>query len=315
MELPPDKVPDGLSADEYRKLGLRYSLMGRTAQASEAMQKSAAAKNSDESAPSREQMQFQSSAQFGASLISLFLKSAGSKQDRESGDSDSKADRFEELKVQLRNQKVPEEKIEEFVEGIRATLEQLKHARPEIPPRDVPQGLSAEEYYKLGKRYKEAGWMEQSRDALQFSIEADPEGETGLLAQRYLRTKLPLRPVPLLAEKENIVGFNQMFGGDLEVARKTFERLIRNYPDFEWPYGNLGSLLIRLGEIGPAIKILDLALQINPYYVNAWLHKARAMAIVSNYAGAQECLDRAAAADPDDHTIKSIKGLIDQMKD
>jgi tetratricopeptide (TPR) repeat protein len=316
MGLPPDEVPDGLSADEYRRLGLQYSLMGRTHEATEAMKKSAEAKALSGDVPSDEQMQYQAGAQFGASLISLLMKSMASKPEKENGGchSGNKKDPFEELRSQLKAQKVPEEKIEGFINTIRQSVDQMKHAKPDVPPRDVPQGLSAEEYLKLGKRYKEAGWMEQSRDALQYAIEADPEGETGLMAQRFLRTKLPRRPVPLVAERENICGFNQMFAGDLESAHRTFESLIKTYPDFEWPYGNLGSLLIRKGEPERALKILDKALDINPHYVNAWLHRARAMAILSKFVEAQECLDRATEADPDDHTVKSISTLIDQLR-
>jgi len=314
MGLPPDKVPDGLSADEYMRLGLQYSLMGRTQEAAEAMNRSAAAKGAEGDTPSDEKVQYQAGAQFGASLISLLMKSLVPNSDKENdGGSAGKKDLFEDLRSQLQAQKVPDEKIDEFIGLIRQSVDQMKHAKAGVPPRDVPQGLSAQEYCDLGKRYKEAGWMEQSRDALQFAIEADPEGETGLLAQRYLRTKLPRRPVPLVAEKENICGFNQMFAGDLESARKTFEGLIKTYPDFEWPYGNLGSLLVRQGEPERALKILDQALEINPHYVNAWLHRARAMAILSRYGEAQECLDRALEADPDDHTISSLKSLIDQL--
>src|SRR5271163_2557690 len=219
MGLPPDKVPDGLSADQYRRLGLQYSLMGRTHEATEAMKRSAEAKALNGDVPSDEQMQYQAGAQFGASLISLLMKSMAPNPDKGNGcDAGSKKDPFDELRSQLKAQKVPDEKIEEFINTIRQSVDQMKHAKPDVPPRDVPQGLSAEEYYKLGKRYKEAGWMEQSRDALQLAIEADPEGETGLLAQRFLRTKLPRQPVPLIAERENICGFNQMFAGDLESA-------------------------------------------------------------------------------------------------
>jgi tetratricopeptide (TPR) repeat protein len=317
MELPPNEVPDGLTASEYRKLGLQYSLMGKTLEATEAMQKSAEAKASAGEIPSDQQMQYQAGAQFGASLISLLMKSMVPGQDKENGDNPAepkKGDPFEELRSQLKAQKVPDEKIEEFVNTIRQSVSQMKHAKPDVPPRDVPSGLSCEEYYKLGKRYKEAGWMEQSRDALHYAIERDPEGETGFLARRFLRTKLPRLPVPLVAEKENICGFNQMFAGNLETAQKTFESLIERYPDFEWPYGNLGSLLVRKGEFERALKVLDKALQINPHYVNAWLHRARAMAILSRFEAAQECLEKATVADPEDQTVKSIKTLIDQLK-
>src|SRR5690606_1248922 len=62
------------------------------------------------------------------------------------------------------------------------------------PPREVPDGLNAEEYYDLGVRYKEAGWTEQARDALNAAIELDQDGEFGKKALLYRRTKIPLRP-------------------------------------------------------------------------------------------------------------------------
>ena len=90
--------------------------------------------------------------------------------------------------------------------------------------------------------------------------------------------------------------------------------MIHTYPDFEWPYGNLGALLIERGEMERALKILDQALEINSYYVNAWLHKARALALMSDFEAAQVCLKRAADADPDDQTIGSIARIIEELR-
>ena len=36
----------------------------------------------------------------------------------------------------------------------------MTHSEP--PPRDVPQDLTAAEYFELGLKYKEVGWTEQA---------------------------------------------------------------------------------------------------------------------------------------------------------
>src|SRR5260370_23231543 len=77
------------------------------------------------------------------------------------------------------------------------------------PVYQVPHGLSAAQYFELGKQYKAAGWPEQARDALTRSINADPQG-IGKKAQIYLRAYIPRDPVSNAAVQQNIAGYNQM---------------------------------------------------------------------------------------------------------
>jgi tetratricopeptide (TPR) repeat protein len=311
VELPPEKLPEGLSAEEYRRLGLRYTLMGKAQLAAEAMARSSKVKlNNPDVQASEQEVQYEAGMRFGASLLSAVMKA----MQNDEGERSENDDPFEDMRSQLRALNVPEAVAEEQIRSIRESLEKLRNPDDNIPPQEIPEGLTADEYYKLGLRYKEAGWTEKARDSLQLAIEADPEGETGILAQRFLRTKIPRRPVPMVAERENIAGYNQMFAQDWRAARQTFEDLIRTYPDFEWPYGNLGALLIERGETERALKILDQALEINPYYVNAWLHKARALALLSDFEAALACLKRATDADPDEQTIASIARIIEELK-
>src|SRR5215467_3644062 len=95
----------------------------------------------------------------------------------------------------------------------------------------VPDGLSAAEYFRLAKEYKAAGWPEQARDALTRSIKADPEG-IGKKAQVYLTAYIPRHPVSSAAVQKNIVGFNQMAQGDLAAAIRTFLECIQEFPNF-----------------------------------------------------------------------------------
>ncbi len=181
------------------------------------------------------------------------------------------------------------------------------------PPREVPEGLSPDEYYRLALKYKELGWTEQARDALSLAIEGDPEGKTGGKAQRFLRTKIPRYPVPFYAEQKNIEGFNLSAGGYEAEAIEAFEELIEEFPDFEWPYGNLGALFIRRERPDLARKILEKAVLINPYYVNGWLHLTRARALLGEVEGARAGLKRIQEIDPDNPAAAELKRLFETL--
>jgi tetratricopeptide (TPR) repeat protein len=184
-----------------------------------------------------------------------------------------------------------------------------------LPPREVPEGLSPEEYFTLGKHYKAVGWTEQARDALQFAVEQGAETTAGEEAARFLRTKIPRFPVPLYAEQRNIEGFNQMNAGGVDAAKEIFEELIEEYPDFEWPYGNLSAILLQEGKTTEAIKLLDKALGINSYYVNGWLRMATARGLMMDFTGARECVDKALDADPNEVAALAMKDALQKMLD
>jgi Tfp pilus assembly protein PilF len=169
-----------------------------------------------------------------------------------------------------------------------------------LPPKKVPDGLSAKEYYELAIQYKQMGWTEQAREALTRAIANNPADEYSEKAKRYLQTKLPSQPVAREAEQKNIQGFNQMFGGDMKAAKQTFEELIVEYPNFEWPYSNLASIYLQEKRPQKAKELLDKALQINPNYVNAWRHLSEAYKLMGNEELAGECTTKIAELDSDD---------------
>lgn len=182
-----------------------------------------------------------------------------------------------------------------------------------LPPRDVPEGLSAEEYLRLGIKYKAMGWTEQARDALHFAIQAGSDPEIVESAERFLRTKIPRFPVPLFAEQKNIEGFNLMSTGNVDQAQELFEELIRDFPDFEWPYGNLAVLYLHTQKIEEAKELLEKSLAINPHYVNGWLHMATAKSLEADFSGARECVERALQADPTDVAARAMQDALDQL--
>lgn len=184
----------------------------------------------------------------------------------------------------------------------------------ELPPRDVPEGLSPKDYLSLGIKYKSLGWTEQARDAFTLAHEIDEAGDVGETARRYLKTKIPRYPVPLVAEQKNIQGFNLMAMGDTDAAKKTFEELIKQFPDFEWPYGNLSVIYLEDGQTLEAKELLARALKINPNYVNGWLQLATAKGLEEDYDGAEECVNRALESDPEDSLSMNMKKALTQLK-
>lgn len=324
MPMPPLEVPDGLSPEGYKRLATLYTLMGCQKQAVEAMNRccqtadlSSEDGGKDTNGEPKPETGMREGMRFGLSLLKLLRKTTREMEDengehpRTSEPEEDEGDPIAEMRQQLLSLGVKEDDVNKYLDGLIKSLDELKNSEP--PPREVPLDLDAAAYYELGLKYKEVGWTEQARDALRMAMEADPDGESGTRAQRFLRTKIPRFPVPLVAEQTNIRGFNQLFNGEQEAARETFEALIEEYPDFEWPYGNLGSLCIQLGELVKARRILKKALQINPHYVNAWLHLARAEALDERFSAAYECLERVNEIDPDDQNIQGIRQLIDQL--
>lgn len=228
-----------------------------------------------------------------------------------SGDDADSDEPLTAMKEQLLSIGLSEAEAQEYVQKLRQALADMTQAEP--PPRELPEDLTAEEYWQLAVRYKQVGWTEQARDALTTAIELDGDGPVGIKSRSFLRSKIPRYPVPLMAEQLNIQGYNQMFVNENE-AQRMFENLVKDYPDFEWPYGNLGSLLIKRGRLEKAQELLIKAVQINPYYINGWLHLSRVYAIQENFSAAEDCLQRVTAIDASDPNWKGIRDLVEQLK-
>lgn len=188
-----------------------------------------------------------------------------------------------------------------------------------LPAREVPEGLTAEQYLKLGQEYIKIGWTEQARDALQLSLDIAGGEEDGIKtaesAIKLLRSKLPRFPVPLYAEQKNIEGWNLLSTGSTAEARRIFEELIDEYPDFEWPYGNLSVLFLQSGETEKAIDLLKAALSVNKFYVQGWLHMATARGLELNFDAARKCVNEALAIDPDEVAALAMNDALERMRD
>lgn len=316
MSLPPDELPTGLSTREYRRLGIKYLLMGKNDQATEAFslgyEDTSASSNGEGSEDENVRRDYQQGARFGANLTNAVMKllQQHSSSDDEAGASSQ--EHLDDIRSQLAALGVPEDKVTKFIEELVEVVTVAGSEEP--PPRVVPTDLSPREFYELGVHYKELGWTEQARDALTYAIEGDSGGDWGTKAKRFLQARLPRHPVPLMAEQRNISGYNFMMAGDIAGAKEVFEALIAEYPDFEWPYGNLGFLYLGEGNISKSKKVLEKALSLNPNYLNGWLHLSRVRALSDEFAGAYECLEKAAAILPDNADAEKLREFIKELE-
>lgn len=135
-----------------------------------------------------------------------------------------------------------------------------------------PVQVSADDYYEQGLAYKKRGRIELARESLKKAIELDHVGMARKRAQHLLDTQLPREPVSQDAEQRNAIGFNQLAKHDVAAAKKTFEDLIHDCPNFEWPYLNLAMIHVQEEDDAAAVPLLEKAIEINPSYAKAlWM--------------------------------------------
>jgi tetratricopeptide (TPR) repeat protein len=321
--IPTRDVPEGLTADEYFRLSIQYLLLGWKKQMVTSAKRAAELKT-DLGGKLRHELKTEDYEKIGIALgvveSAMDIATSASEVLHQTWKllteavtaADQATDEVEpvaEIKRELQN---TFGQITRDLGGFFGkVLEETILPAFGFPGRDLPEGLSAEEYLDLGRHYKGLGWCEQSRDALVRCIELADEHGLAETARRYLRTRIPKMPVPHRAVQRNIEGFNQLTRGDMVAAKKTFEEITREYPDFEWARGNLGTVYSRLGELEKAEEVLSDVLDYNPDYLNGWLHYARLKAAKLEVAEAQRYLDKAIRLDPEDESARALKQVVD----
>lgn len=150
-------------------------------------------------------------------------------------------------------------------------LNDIFSLRPGKPK--IPQDASAARLYLISQEYKDKGWIEDAREASQKAIEKGSGDRSAKAAAQFVRFALPKFPVSQDAQDRNVDGFNALASGDYNAAEKIFRALIKDYPNFEWPLGNLASSYIERGKFADAEPLVEQALKINPDYLNGRYYK------------------------------------------
>lgn len=141
--------------------------------------------------------------------------------------------------------------------------------------------------------YKNNGWVERARAILVKASRLDPQGQSGHSAAVFLSVAIPRNPVSELASYENIEAYNLMAAGKESEAIRKFQEMINQYPNFEWPYGNLASMYLDQGKLADAKPLIDKALEINPCYLNGLRYKIQLLSLQKDLSGARQVADHA----------------------
>lgn len=309
--MPPKRLPNNLSADDYFLLSVQYLLLGSIRLSLKAVTKAVAGHsaygkqfialysarsgtNLSTTKPNRVQyfLLWLTLCGINVSLdvlvpVSKFLWKAAAAT---SSLFKSGANFFKP------NASVEPESVVDEADGLTAAIARTT----------VPDGLTAEEYLKLGKQYKQNGWIGQAQDALKRAQQHSPGSRTAIDAELYLKTKVPRARVSEAIEQKNIEGYQAMSKGDLPKAREVFEGLMEQYPDFEWPYLNLATAYYKDGQLEKSKFLLRKLLSINPDHVEAWDILARIHASEFDLTEAQEAISKALEIYPDDPQLKTI---------
>lgn len=161
------------------------------------------------------------------------------------------------------------------------------------PPTPMAESLSAPQLYMTGIKYKQRGRIELSRQQFEKAIALD--GQEGVLASKcrvFIATQLPVAKVSTEAEQRNAIGFNQLAHDEVAAATKTFQDLIADYPDFEWPYLSLAIIYLRQDKLADASALVEQAVKLNPNYLKAWAVLAQIREKQQDKQGGFQCRQR-----------------------
>jgi len=177
-------------------------------------------------------------------------------------------------------------------------------------PEQMPSQLSltptqqeAYRLYRQGVDYKAKGWTEKSREALTKATKLDTSA-VGFKALSFLRSHLPAHFQPPEAEQLNIKAYNLSYSGQQAEAERVWKECFALYPNFEWPYSNLGNLYLEQGQAQKAVPLLEKAIDINPYYTNALRNMSDTQLALGHRDLAIQFMQRAADSDPDEPGYK-----------
>ncbi len=312
--LPPKDLPKNLSADEYFLVSVQYMLLGSLHMSLKAATKAVAGRsvygskfltlystrsgtNFGSTKPSELQYSLVLMGLCGVDL-SLAVLIPGTKFLWEAAGAGSNI--LENLNSMIDPAKSAKKKAEA------SKSDEYDNISRAIARSSLPEGLSADEYYKLGKQYKQNGWIGLSQEALHRVAVLAPNSQVATEAMRYLQTKVPKGKVSIEIEQKNIEGYHAVAKNDLPKAREVFEALMKSHPDFEWPYLNLATAYHKDGQPEKAKFLLRKLLSINPDHVEAWDSLARVYAAEFDLPEAQEAIAKAVELFPEETQMKTL---------
>ena len=162
----------------------------------------------------------------------------------------------------------------------------------------------------LGRVLAESGRVRLARLVLQDRLKNSHEQDVREEAEALLQRRLPVQDVAMLAESLAIAGdtLQSQFQKPLE-AIEVYQKAIAADPGFSWPYGDIGNVLVKLGEDGKAIEWFRKAVAIDPNQWMAQFNLGWAAFRLTRYDEARVALGKAVALAPGDANAHFGLGL------
>ena len=201
-------------------------------------------------------------------------------------------------------------------DAVHQVFENVVMPRLGLPVEYLPEGLDACQYLKMGARYEQFGYAEQARLALKEAIKAAPQANEAKRAKLRLSTRIPAREVKDDATRRYVDALKLFVTQELDESKQTLELLIRDYPDFEWPYLQLGRILMLEGQIDRARDLAAKVLKLNQQMLKAHFLIATIDLIEWKIAAMDQRLKRIEELDSDSAelaTFRELLLLIDQQ--
>ncbi len=314
--LPPKDVPDGLSAMEYQRLAIRYQMLK--------WPKQMAASSRYTMAAAGDAVPEETRRKVGALMAALEItftvndavntvKGTFDEAVRLAGSEASKViDRNATLAKARKSVTNAFSLANELANSaFNRVVEDVVLPRIGLPIDYMPDGLAVAEYLKMGARYEQIGFAEQARAALQKAVAQGGDTQAGKRAKIRLRTRIPKEKVSDDATHRYIDSLKLYLTQELIDAKAKLELLIREYPLFEWPYIQLGHILLTAGEVDRASDLASKVVRHNPNMIKGWLLLAAIDIIYWQIPKLEEHINKIKTLDPESPELSTFEQLLE----
>ncbi len=281
--LPPKEVPQDLQHPEYFKLRMRYETLGWPKQLATCVRLIV------EKAPSNPEVLTEENQRrltllmkgaeqliFATELQNEFFNTTSNLIGITLSKADQLTEKFESVKQAksgiLSAFSVFSKTIQDTVDS---TLE--KHLMPALgmPLDEIPQGKTPDEYLSIAERYEKIGLAEPTRRILKHIRTTFPDSRAAITASLRLKTRVPVHEIKQDAQRKYLHAVRDGLLTNRTASKDAYEELLREYPEFEWPYANLSCIVLKEGDLARATDLVNRAITINQASLRAWACMAR----------------------------------------
>ena len=174
-------------------------------------------------------------------------------------------------------------------------------------PEQIPSGLTAEQYYKLGVRYDYKDEYSKARKALKLGIAQSHSAEETEKINRYMRCYMPVNDLSKQEVDTIDKACAKSAAGRKDEAKRMLEALIADNPRCESAHRYLAEVYISQKDIKHAEDELNKAISIRPGYVRAYILLAACRQIEGDLDGVKHYAQKALECDPTNKLARTIE--------